>query len=344
VLSVASARILSSLGVWSELVGGASPIRKVHVSSRGQLGIVRFDAADYGLDALGFSVNLSAILAALDSKVAASSSVCRFFSSEVVSAVRQPEGVCLSVVDGSGQSSQLSGRLVVAADGVHSGVRSFAGVEAVKFPEAVCALVAQVGLRQCHEGQAFERFTEFGPLALLPFGERRVSLVLCVDNGSVGSLVGLSDAERLGFVQEQFGFRLGRFVDVSSFSQFPVLQQFVSEVAVPGFVFVGNAANSLHPNAAQGLNLGLRDVAALADVLRSCGQSFVVEDVVDLYLKQRSVDHRVIRHFTAQLGPLFAVDFLPFRAVRNLSQLVFDALPGAKRSFVRWATGQHAYG
>ena len=244
---------------------------------------------------------------------------------------------------------ELAASLVIAADGARSQIRELAGVGATTWDYDQAALVANLATRKPHHSIAFERFTDTGLLALLPMTHNRCNLVWTVPSAAVGELLDLDEQAFLARLQCQFGYRLGQLRRVGERQAYPLALVRVDEPTGPRVVFVGNAAQGLHPVAGQGFNLGLRDVAAVAEVLAEAiaerGAQDRVPDlgngrVLERYRTWRQDDRRSVMAFTDSLVRLFRNPLAPVKAGRNLGLLTLDLLPAAKQALARQAMGR----
>jgi 2-octaprenyl-6-methoxyphenol hydroxylase len=265
-LSNGSRRILETLGVWPAVSASATPIRKIHVSDQGHFGFARVDAAEQGLRAMGYVVPNRALGAALWSALAPSASVRVFCPAQVLRVTPGEQSVELSIAEG-GVESTIDARLIVAADGAQSIVRSAFGVAAEVRDYEQTAVITAVLPQRFHDYVAYERFTDSGPLALLPLADGRCTLVLTLGPAQAELAMSWSDEEFLAEVQRRFGFRLGRFLKVGRRVAYPLSLTRSNRTSAGRCVIIGNAAQGLHPVAGMGFNLGLRDVASLAELV-----------------------------------------------------------------------------
>jgi len=243
----------------------------------------------------------------------------------------------------------LKARLVVAADGGQSMVRESQGIKTLRRDYGQTAIIANVSCARHHNFVAYERFTASGPLALLPMsndndGQGRCSLVWTARNTEVEALMGLSDEAFLARLYERFGERLGAFTRIGKRSAYPLALLQTRERVRERLVVIGNAAHLLHPVAGQGFNLGLRDVAALAQTVVDAHRRG--EDIGSLallkgYSRWRDRDYLSTTLFTDGLVRVFSNDFLPLAVVRNLGLGLLDVLPPLKRVLSRQAMGLH---
>jgi 2-octaprenyl-6-methoxyphenol hydroxylase len=341
-LSNGSRRILETLGVWSAVAPSATPIARIHVSDQGRFGFARIAAAEQGLDALGFVVPNRALGSALWSRLSDRPGVRVFCPAEVVRVVSQPEVVELEVLEG-GIATTLRARLVVAADGAQSAVRAAFGIDATVHDYAQTAVITTVLTQRFHDYVAYERFTQEGPLALLPLADGRCTLVLTLSPSLADAALGWSDQEFLAEVQSRFGFRLGRFLKVGRRIPYPLSLTRASATSRGRCVIIGNAAQSLHPVAGMGFNLGLRDAASLAELVaerRDAGRGDPGDAaLLDEYDAWRAADRGGIIAFTDGLVRVFSSPLGAVQRLRNLGLLAFDILPPAKAALSRLSTG-----
>jgi len=348
-LSNGSRCILETLGVWSDVAAAATPIRKIHVSDQGHFGFARIDAAEQGLSAMGYVLPNRALGRALWSRIEATPSIRVLCPAEVLRVTPGDDAVSLAVRRTDGQETTFNTRLVVAADGAQSTVRSAFGVVAQSREYDQTALITTVLPQRFHDHVAYERFTGSGPLALLPLADGRCTLVLTLNREQVDEALAWSDAQFLAEIQRRFGFRLGRFLQVGKRVTYPLALTQSALTSAGRCVIIGNAAQGLHPVAGMGFNLGLRDVACLAEVLARHGADADgrADPAADLgaagvlaeYDAWRASDRRAIIAFTDGLVRVFSTPLGIVRRLRNLALLAFDVLPPAKAALSTLSTG-----
>jgi 2-octaprenyl-6-methoxyphenol hydroxylase len=339
-LSNGSRRILETLGVWPSVQ--STPIRRIHVSDQGRFGFARIDADEQGLAAMGYVVSNRALGIALWSRVRASSNVSVWCPAEVSRITPGERAVTLEIA-GTNGSAGIETQLVVAADGVQSAVRSAFGVDAEIRDYRQTAVITTVLPQRFHDHVAFERFTPSGPLALLPLEGGRCTLVLTLSRATAEAAMAWSDGEFLAEVQRRFGFRLGRFLKVGRRVPYPLSLTRAARTSAGRCVIVGNAAQGLHPVAGMGFNLGLRDVASLAELIaeRRHQPDFDAgaPSLLAEYDAWRAADRGGVIAFTDGLVRLFANPLSVVKRLRNVGLLVFDLLPPAKAALSRLSTG-----
>ncbi|MEJ2761304.1 MAG: 2-octaprenyl-6-methoxyphenyl hydroxylase [Gammaproteobacteria bacterium] len=336
-LSLATQRILESLAVWPALAPAATPIEHIHVSDRGRFGFVRLHAADMGIPALGHVAPARELGRALLQGVEAAANVELLCPAAVAAARPGLDRVRLEFHD---DIPDLGCRLLVVADGSRSALRESLGMAAAVKDYGQTAVVAAVSPELPHRNWAFERFTDTGPLALLPLRENRCVLVYTVPTGEEHGLLAAGDEEFLGRAQSRFGRRLGRFIKVGARRSYPLVRITARRQAGERVLLLGNAAHTVHPNGAQGFNLGLRDAAALAEHLTGEGVTDPgARTLLQDYCDARRADQNRVLRFTDGLTRLFYNNRPARIAVRDAGMLLLDILPGLKQGFMRRAMG-----
>lgn len=355
-LSQCSRRILDALAVWEALRDSVTPITRIHVSDRGHFGFARLRAEDQGVDALGYVVSAAVLDRALQTALGSVARV-RVLRPAVVQGVERDQRSTVRLLvaasgDGSGDgsggepdtglNSRVDAKLMVLCDGGSSPLREQLGISAHARDYAQWAVTARVEARCAHRGVAYERFTAAGPLALLPMHGNHCGLVWSMDEARARQLVALDDQGFLGALGEQFGTRLGGFVSSGPRSAFALRLITASAVVGERLAIIGNAANHLHPVAGQGLNLGLRDAAALAEIVVAAlrdGDDPGESAALTRYAAWRRADQLRVSRATDALVRLFSNSFAPLVAARGLGLLAFDLFPPAKRLFADHAMG-----
>lgn len=327
-LSPATQRILNMLGVWEHLKDEATPIELIHVSDQYHFGTSRLQG-DLNTP-LGYVVEMQYINRAL----------YQLLDAQHVLAPASVESVDLAnhcaVLKSDAGEIEVSARLIVAADGAHSAMRRFCELPAHIKQYDQQAIVANIGLAKPHKGRAYERFTAHGPLALLPMQSNKMSLVWAMPPQEAEQLMTLSEVDFLRQLQRTFGYRLGRFTQVGKRSGFPLQQVLMPNQIKWPVVFVGNAAHTLHPVAGQGFNLGLRDVATLAQCIAKDGLN---EAMLREYTQLRAHDQKIITRFTDGLIHLFTSRLPGLGVARGLGLVAVDNIPALKNILARYARG-----
>ena len=327
-LSPASIRILSMLNIWDLVQQYVTPIKLIHVSDQHRFGTARLHAEPD--NPLGYVVEMQYINSALhkvldNEHILAPATLTHLDNESQTATVQTAAGDCL-----------IKAQLIVAADGAESTVRSLCNLSAQVKSYNQQAIVANIGLTKLHNNQAFERFTTDGPLALLPMLDNKMSLVWAMKPTKAKELLHLNDKDFLHMLQNAFGYRLGRLVKVGQRFSYPLQQIVMPQQVKWPFVFVGNAAHTLHPVAGQGFNLGLRDVAALAQCIAQHGLN---KNMLDHYMNLRQADQKNIIGFTNGLINVFTSRIPGVGLVRDLGLILLDNSAFLKKCLSRHAQG-----
>lgn len=344
-LSQGSRRIFAAMGVWETLAPAATPIQRIHVSDQGHFGITRLDAREEGVEALGYVITGRTLGQGLVTATGERGNL-DLISPASLQELKLGDDHATAVIERDSRREPITASLVIAADGGDSSVRRLLNIAVTEKDYRQTAIIANITPQRPHENVAYERFTAHGPLALLPLdaddGDNRCSLVWTHDPPRAEELLELDDDAFLRELQAAFGWRLGRLLKVGQRASYPLRLVQAREQIRPRLALIGNAAHTLHPIAGQGFNLGLRDVAALAEVLvgarragRDPGDLTVLED----YARWRESDHRKVIGFTNALVHVFSNRLPPLSIARNLGLLATDVLPPLKHALARNAMG-----
>lgn len=340
-LSWGSRLILEGVGVWPGIESHAQPISDIHISDRGHFGFTRLNHHQEGVAALGYVVTARALGSVLLNELSNRADVDLICPARLSSLSVSQGGVEVRVEEAH-QERRISGRLLVAADGGDSIVRKFLAIPLKEKSYGQTAIIANLSSSQAHQGVAYERFTDTGPLAILPMTDNRLSMVWTAEDHQVAELMGLNDAAFLERLQDRFGYRLGHLNKLGKRAAYPLRLRQVTEQVRSRIALIGNAAHAIHPVTGQGFNLGLRDVAGLADVLLEAaktGQDPGELSLLNDYRKWREGDQCRVAFITDGLARLFANPFAPLRLVRNLGLITLDLMPGLKHQVARQFMG-----
>ena len=345
-LAYTSKEIFNAMGVWAGLEqAGVAAIKDIHISDKGHIGQSHLHASDMLTEALGYVVENRILGKVLSETMLQQDNVTYFSPMQVESFETQAGAVTVQCAN-SDEKIELTARLLIAADGGKSGIREQAEVKTRMRDYDQCALVANIEMDQPHNNIAYERFTETGPVALLPLpdniSKNAYSLVWTLKREQVEAFQDLSDEALLERLQSRIGKRAGQVRQIGKRFIYPLYLVRALEHVTDRLAFIGNAAHTLHPVAGQGFNLGLRDVAALAEVLTRAvrsNQDIGSMDVLNQYAQWRSRDHKQTIFVTDTLVRIFSNNLLPFAAARNMGLLLLDVLPRAKYKLTRQAMG-----
>ncbi|ECE0288632.1 2-octaprenyl-6-methoxyphenyl hydroxylase [Salmonella enterica subsp. enterica] len=337
-LAAGTCQQLARIGVWQAISDCATAINTVHVSDRGHAGFVTLDAQDYSLAALGHVAELHDIGLRLFALLRKAPGVTLHCPERVASVSRTQQQVNVTLENGN----VIAGSVLVAANGTHSALASACGVDWHQEPYEQLAVIANVATAIPHQGRAFERFTPNGPLAMLPMSHGRCSLVWCHPLDQRDEVLSWSDAQFCHALQAAFGWRLGRITQAGKRSAYPLALTTAAKVFSHRTVVVGNAAQTLHPIAGQGFNLGLRDVMSLAETLvaaQDAGEDIGAWHVLSRYQQRRQVDRDTTIAVTNGLVHLFANRWAPLVIGRNIGLMAMELLPPARDALAQRTLG-----
>ena len=343
-ISRSTQRMLTAMGVWDEVAAAAAPIRRIHVSEKGRFGFAHIDAREQGVDALGYVIInrvLGDILQRRLQETASTSVIC---PATVVATRCEGHLRAVTIEDDSGERRDIRCELLAVADGANSAIRGMLGIDSSRVDYGQTAIIGNL-LPEMDIGEvAYERFTEQGPLAMLPMAEDRVAFVWTVASADAGRVLDLDDETFLEELQRAFGNRLGKLSRVGRRAAYALTLSKAQCTTAERAVLLGNAAHGLHPVAAQGFNLGMRDVAALCDCIADSRRYGTAADlgaaaVLQRYADWRRADQGKLVRITDGLVRLFQSSKPPVRMLRNLGMLGFDLVPGMRAQFARQMMG-----
>ena len=345
-LSYGTSQIFRTLGIWEQLSSKVTPIKHIHVSDRGHIGVTRIDHSEENVDALGY------VITARDLGQVLYSALSQYNNLHIIKPAQLTE---LSFTDSyanatitfnqdssEADTKVVSTKLLVAADGGNSSVRQLLNIDAHQYDYQQTAITANISVSQAHNNIAYERFTAQGPLALLPMQDQRCSLVWTRQTDNVEPIMAMSDKEFLQQLQTEFGGRLGQFTQVGKRSTYPLKLVRANAQVQKRVALIGNAAHTLHPIAGQGFNLGMRDVATLAQVIveeHQAGRDIGLLRVLQPYQQWRQQDHQRIIGFTDNLVKVFSNRFAPLALTRNLGLVATDVFPPLKHLLAEHTMG-----
>lgn len=337
-IALGSQRILDALGLWAGMEPHAAPIRHIRVSEGESPLFLHYDERDTGGTPFGYMVENRFIRKALFDRVPTLEAV-RFLAPARVDGVeRSASGVEARLADGR----RISARLIVGADGRASGVRAGAGIRVTGWPYRQTAIVCTVAHERPHDSVAHEHFLPTGPFAVLPLLGNRSSIVWTERKDLAPGIMALDDAEFLAELERRFGDYLGRLKVVGPRWSYPLSLQHAETAIALRLALVGDAAHAMHPIAGQGLNMGLRDVAALSEVLaeaRRLGLDIGADTVLERFQRWRRFDNTLMLAMTDGLNRLFSNTIGPVRLARGIGLAAVNRMPPLKRLFVRSAMG-----
>ena len=342
-LSYGSSQILKGMGVWSSVEAAASAISSIHISDRGHFGATRLTAEQQKVPALGYLIQ-SRDYGKVLQQVLVDSDVSLLQPASVSGLLNDDSALEVSIQSNGKMPDieRVTTKLLVACDGANSAVRKMSGIESTVHDYQQVAIIANISTSKPHKNQAFERFTEQGPIALLPMSKNRSSLVWTLSADNYQAILDLDDASFLRALGEAFGYRLGRFTKVGERSAFPLKLTTASHLVAPRVAIVGNAAHALHPVAGQGLNLALRDIADLAEQIAQAlnnDQDIGSMSVLHEYAEQRQSDTHTTVRYTDSLVKLFSNDNFLLGHARAVGLMAVDRLPIFRQLLAKQSMG-----
>lgn len=345
-LSYGTSQIFRALGLWEQLATKTTPIKRIHVSDRGHLGVTRIDHKEEKVDALGY------VITARDLGQILYGALSQYPNLQILKPAQLTDvtfldtqvNAAITINGNSAEASTktISAKLLVAADGGNSSVRHLLNIDTQEYDYQQTAITANVSISRPHDNVAYERFTSQGPLALLPMVSERCSLVWTRKQGEVQSILELTDEAFLLQLQSEFGNRLGQFTRVGQRHAYPLKLLKANAQVQKRVALIGNAAHTLHPIAGQGFNLGMRDVATLAQIVlehHQAGDDIGLLRVLQPYQQWRQLDHQRIIGFTDSLVKIFSNRFAPLALTRNIGLVATDIIPPLKHLLAKHTMG-----
>lgn len=350
-LSHHTASYLQQLSVWQHLVKQAYAINTIHISDRGHYGKARIYANEHHVEALGYVVEMQALGMALMQALKPYHNITWFAGHKITDICWLKEQVNVQIssvqTDDNHQAAQsLSAQLLIACDGAHSVCRRFANIQSTQKSYHQAAVITNVRMAQPHQHVAYERFTEFGPIAVLPLNDSYCSVVWTIPEEQIEKIKPLSDADFIAAFNQAFGTWLGGVVEVGERVVYPLELVQAANNVFHRMALVGNASHTIHPIAGQGFNLGVRDILTLSELITkqlaseektelTLG-SFAMLNQYDLLRKQ---DQHSIIGLTDSLVALFSNQYTPLVAGRNIGLKALNYLSPIKQAFVEKTMG-----
>ncbi|EGQ8608511.1 TPA: 2-octaprenyl-6-methoxyphenyl hydroxylase [Vibrio parahaemolyticus] len=334
-LSYGTVNLLRHLELWSAIEPFSTPIEHIHVSDRSHAGMTDITKHDVGVEALGYVVELADVGRVYQELLTHSTAIDLYCPNSAKHITRTQENVTIELASGE----LLNAKLLVAADGAVSQCCQQIGLELSEHDFDQVAVIANIVTQEPHQGRAFERFTENGPVALLPMSDNRMSLVWCLRPDEAQIVMELSESEFLERLQQDFGWRLGAMQKVGLRASYPLLLRHRKQNISHRFAIVGNAAQTLHPIAGQGFNLGIRDVVTLAEELVKQGEDVGRYQGLIRFSQRREADRNETIWLTSSLVHVFSNDLLAMRIGRNTALAAMDNLSIFKQPLLRHTLG-----
>ena len=343
-IALATQRLLTGLGLWTALESEAASIINIRVSEGDSLFFLHYDHQDIGDEPFGYMVENRNLRKALFNRLQELETVRVLAPASIVTLDRNNHGVHATLADGRA----VRARLTVAADGRGSQTRNSAGIKVTKWSYEQFGIVCTVAHEKCHDFVANEHFLPAGPFAILPLkgnSDRpgHCSSIVWTERADLApAIMKLDDAAFLAELERRFGDFLGAIEVVGPKWCYPLSLQYSQKTISNRLALVGDAAHAMHPIAGQGLNMGLRDVAALAEVVldaRRLGMDIGDGVVLERYQRWRRFDNTLMLAMTDGLNRLFSNNIRPLRLVRDLGLAAVNHLTPLKKFFMRNAMG-----
>ena len=345
-LAYGSTKILSAIGVWPDLIQYSTAINTIHVSDQGHFGSTVINAHEEQVSALGHVISINKLNHVLHKHIKQHNNIDLFQPATVTdfSAGAGPEEQQKIMIHINEKQHTLHTKLLIAADGSDSFIRKHSNIKFKEKPYDQRAILTLVALPKSHQNIAYERFTQNGSIALLPQPGFFSSLVWATHPKEAARLLELTDDEFLGELQTEFGYRLGRFRSIAKRYTFPLKLTRAAQSIKPGIILLGNAAQTMHPVAAQGFNLSLRNVALLVDLIdkaHSEGKPINDLGVLCQYEQQCQNNQNATIGLTQLLTRLFGNTRFPAQPLRDIGLVLLDILPLPKHQFAKKCMGIH---
>ncbi len=336
-LSYGSRRIWESMGLWESLEPKIEAIKSIHVSDRGHLGAARITHTEERVEALGYVVENRVMGKVLMDEIESLHHVDWYCPATIQTLEQTENQISINIKTPKGEKN-LQSKLLVAADGVQSVTRQLAGLDIKREDYKQSAIIANVQTDQRHNGIAYERFTDSGPLAFLPMTENRYSVVWTCDQQETQIIMQLSDDEFMSKLQQRFGFRAGNIEKTGERFSYPLAYTETEQLTKGRVVIIGNAAHALHPVSGQGYNLALRDVAELAEMIvenEDPGHALLLAE----YHVKRLKDMRRVYQLTDSMVKIFSNRFSPLGHLRASGLIAINLMSPLRSLMARQSMG-----
>ena len=340
-VSLLSSRIFEGIGVWNNILPQIATFRHIRLSDADHPGVVQFQPADLGTEALGYVAEHQALLTPLQEFLQECTNVSYLCPAEVVKTQYEAAGVEILLKVGS-ESRTIRTRLLVAADGARSRIRTWAGINTSGWQYWQSCIVAFVKPEKSHNDTAYERFWPSGPFAILPLTGNRCRIVWTAPHEEAKALVALDDEQFLAELSRRYGDQMGRLELEGDRFVFPVQLMQSDRYVLPRLALIGDAAHCCHPVGGQGLNMGIRDAAALAQVLQEAhnqGKDIGDLPILKRYERWRKQENLTILGFTDLLDRMFSNSWLPVVLIRRLGLLMLRRVRPVKTFALQLMTG-----
>ena len=337
-IAISSKKALNSLGLWKKIEPEASPIKEIRVSDADSIFFLHFDHKDVETEAFGYMVENRNFRKSLVARFDMLENLTLLAPNTITNVERNSGDVQATLADGK----IVTAKLIVGAEGRRSPTRDKAGIKLTSWPYKQCGIVCTVAHELSHDQVAHEHFLPSGPFAILPLQNNHSSIVWTERKDLVMQIMGLGEADFLTELKKRFGNFLGELKVVGPRWSYPLALQFAERAVDQRLALVGDAYHGIHPIAGQGLNMGLRDIAVLAELLTD-GKRLGLEPgdatILNSYERRRRFDNTLMLASTDMLNRLFSNDVEPIRIARDLGLASVNMFPPLKKLFMKLAMG-----
>ncbi|VFP80302.1 2-octaprenyl-6-methoxyphenyl hydroxylase [Candidatus Erwinia haradaeae] len=329
---------IASFNLWSIIESISTKITHIHISDRGSLGFISLDARERNIPSLGRVIELSRAIHTLFSCIKKAPGLTLYCPHTVSQVKRLEKYVSITLDNGK----KINGELLVAADGLHSNIAKICGIKKYSINYKQIAVTSTISTQFSHNGWAFERFTDQGPLAMLPVSHGCSALIWCQSHKNYEKIMQWNDKKFLFELQNIFGWQLGRLLETGKRMIYPLHLHSVEQNISHRLVLIGDAAQTLHPIAGQGFNLGMRDIQSLVDTLQQAwenGKKAGEYSTLKFYQNLRKKDVRNTIKITNELVRIFSNQHKGLIIGRSLSLMIIDQIPLLRNLLTQWVLG-----
>lgn len=330
---------LEKLGIWSSLRAYTTEINHIHVSQKGYLGLTKIHADEMQVPALGYSISGQNLGKVLTQLVLENEQITLLSPAKLTQLEMTENHALVTVVDANEMPSEFQVDVVVGADGTQSTVRQLLNLDIEVKDYHAYGIIAKIETEQSPNHWAFERFTEEGPVALLPMGGHASKAVLVCPEEDLDRIKAMDDQAFIQLFADKMGERLGAFTSISERVYYPLKETYVPNMTQGRAVLMGNASHTQHPVAAQGLNLGIADIEAFLDKIEQTPQDYGANTFLSQYAEARQAHHQKIMGLTDGLIQVFQKPSPVVGHLRGIGLMALQALPPLKRRFSKLSMG-----
>ncbi|MBD1859471.1 MULTISPECIES: FAD-dependent hydroxylase [Leptolyngbya] len=340
-ISLLSSRIFEGMGIWQEIRSQVETYKRVQLTDANSPNAVKFAPNDIGTETLGYVAEHRVLISALHQLLKSCSNVELFCPAKVVKTEFQPNGATLDVML-NGEIQQIRSHLVIAADGSRSPLRQQAGIKTFGWQYGQACVVATLKLESPHDNTAYEWFWSTGPSGILPLTDDRYRIVWTTNRAEAEKLVALDDRQFIETFQQRYGSKFGTPQIEGNRYLFPIQLMHSRRYVLPQLALIGDAAHSCHPLGGQGINMGIRDAAALAQVLQTAqkrGEDIASLKVLRRYERWRQWENLIILSITDILNRTFSNQIFPIVQLRRFSLWFLQNIPPIRSLVFRIMSG-----